>query len=604
MLYSFFRIMGLIVAYTFLSIVLYSWIERRVKSKKIIIIKLINSAVPGLFSILIMLETFQYEGVIFDFKHVPILLISYIGGWRTGLAASIYPVLLLAHFGEAIVWNDIIEILLSFLIGSIFHRKADVKNQIDNCDFRKVCVVAIFDGVVRAGFTWFVLNIQFSLWLKLHLITITFSILSLLVITVIMNEAKRKRAYEKILRQSEERYRGLIELSPDGILVHSQGKILFANPIFSRMIGVEKPSSLEGKSLLDFVHQDDRSIIENHIKKMSEERSTHYMEQKLVDIHGEVVDVEITEICCCYEGKNAILAIVRDITARKQAEVLMDIVHKETEKLNERIKYNKLKTEFFANVSHEMKTPINLISGTIQLLELELKNNTAIQNSNVSKYIKILKNNCNRMVRLANNLIDVTQISSGYYQLDLRNADIVSFIENITFSVAEFVKKKKRTLIFDTEVEEKIMAFDFNGIERIILNLLSNAIKFTKPDDEIMVSIYDKGDSIIISVKDTGIGIPQDQLDVIFDLFRQVDKSFTRKHEGSGIGLTIVKSLVNMHSGEISVESQYGKGSEFIIKLPVIVLTEKNNLVSMNVGDRTSGNYAEAINVELSDIYL
>jgi signal transduction histidine kinase len=183
----------------------------------------------------------------------------------------------------------------------------------------------------------------------------------------------------------------------------------------------------------------------------------------------------------------------------------------------------------------------------------------------------------------------------------MKNGDVIVTVENITMSVAEYIESKNRNLIFDTDVEEKVMAFDSDKIERIMLNLLSNAIKFTSPNDTITVTIQDKIDNIIIIVEDTGIGIPEDKLNTIFDRFIQVNKTFTREREGSGIGLSLVKSLVDMHNGKIYVESVEGAGSKFIIELPVQLVYEDEDY-GVQLEPNLDGQI-ERINVEFSDIY-
>ncbi|QEK12394.1 hybrid sensor histidine kinase/response regulator [Crassaminicella thermophila] len=262
-------------------------------------------------------------------------------------------------------------------------------------------------------------------------------------------------------------------------------------------------------------------------------------------------------------------------------------------KANETIQYNKLQTEFFANISHEFKTPLNLIFSTIQLFELCKQNY-------MDKHIKIMKQNCYRLLRLVNNLIDITKIDSGYFEIDLQNHNIVHIVETISLSILEYIKRNELNLIFDTEVEEKIIACDADKIERIILNLLSNSIKFTKPGGSIVVKIYDKKEKVVISIKDNGKGIPKDKIDTIFERFMQIDKSLSRKKEGSGIGLSLVKALVEMHGGKISVKSEYGKGSEFIIEIPAKVLPESDIKIDNNYSKE---DHIESINIEFSDIY-
>ena len=212
-----------------------------------------------------------------------------------------------------------------------------------------------------------------------------------------------------------------------------------------------------------------------------------------------------------------------------------------------------------------------------------------------------MKQNCYRQLRLVNNMIDITKLDAGFLELALHNCNIVNVVESVTMSVAEYIKTKSIKLVFDTDIEDCIMSCDPEKIERVILNLLSNSIKFTKPGGSMTVNMYDKGENIIISIKDTGIGIPSDKLGIIFDRFSQVDRSLTRNQEGSGIGLSIVKSLVELHKGTISVFSEYGKGTEFIIVFPVIILPKKNDICG--VFETESQDRIERIHVEFSDIY-
>ena len=212
-----------------------------------------------------------------------------------------------------------------------------------------------------------------------------------------------------------------------------------------------------------------------------------------------------------------------------------------------------------------------------------------------------MKQNCYRQLRLVNNMIDITKLDAGYFELNLQNCNIVNVVESVTLSVSEYIRVKSIKLIFDTDIEECIISCDPEKIERVILNILSNSIKFTKPGGSMNVNMYDKGENIIISIKDTGIGIQNDKLDIIFDRFRQVDRSLTRKQEGSGIGLSIVKSLVELHEGKISVLSEFGKGTEFIIELPVKVITKDNSICE--VFEDESQERIKRIHIEFSDIY-
>lgn len=271
--------------------------------------------------------------------------------------------------------------------------------------------------------------------------------------------------------------------------------------------------------------------------------------------------------------------------------------------LDESEKYSKLKTQLFSTISHELKTPLNIIFSSLQLMEtLYSAGKFTSENDTFLKYSKIMKQNCYRLLRLINNLIDMNKIELGFFNLNLKNSDIVKIIEDITLSVVEYANLKNINLIFDTEIEEMLMAFDPEKFERIILNLLSNAIKFTSSGGEICVNISKQNNYIFISIKDTGCGIPEDMLEKIFDTFTQVDSSFKRCAEGSGIGLSLAKSLVEMHGGEISVKSKVGVGSEFIIRIPIKLVKDKSDKV-FNECEKLNS-LVENIKLEFSDIYL
>lgn len=212
-----------------------------------------------------------------------------------------------------------------------------------------------------------------------------------------------------------------------------------------------------------------------------------------------------------------------------------------------------------------------------------------------------MKKNCFRLLRLVNNLIDITKIDLGYFDINETNNNIISLVEDITLSVADYIENKGLALIFDTDVEEKIIACDPEKIERIIMNLLSNAIKFTPLGGSIMVSIEDGIDNIFLRVKDTGRGIPKDKLNIIFERFVQVDKSLARDHEGSGIGLSLVKSLVELHGGTISVESQVDHGTEFIICIPCKQIDRINDEIAAT--ESAGEKFIQKLHIEFSDIY-
>ncbi len=260
---------------------------------------------------------------------------------------------------------------------------------------------------------------------------------------------------------------------------------------------------------------------------------------------------------------------------------------------------NKAQGEFLVNISHELKTPLNVIFATAQLFSMYCNSGSLDENKDsIIKYINSIKQNSYRLSKLINNIVDTSKIEAGFFELNLSNKNIVEVIEKIVMSVVDFTQSKGVNIIFDTDKEEKIIACDPENIERIILNLISNAIKFSSEGNEIFVDVKDKNEFVEISVKDNGIGIEEKNLDMIFDRFKQVDKSLSRKTEGAGVGLSLVKSIVELHGGTIYAESEFGKGSKFTVKIPSAKVLNQNISYSGNVRSEN-----ENIKVELSDIY-
>jgi signal transduction histidine kinase len=287
---------------------------------------------------------------------------------------------------------------------------------------------------------------------------------------------------------------------------------------------------------------------------------------------------------------------------RENSKLLENEVSRTNLLLEESKKVNERMMEQFSIMSHELKTPLNIIFSSVQLLESLSRNNYDVpQNRTFLKYFSIMRQNCYRLTRLINNIIDINKIELGFFVLHLKNNDIVKLVEDITLSVVEYANLKKISIVFDTDIEEKIILCDSEKIERIVLNLLSNAIKFTEEGGFIKVGVCNGSEYIIISVKDNGIGIPQNMIEKIFYPFIQVDSSLRRNAEGSGMGLSIVKSLVEMHSGSITVKSELAVGSEFIIKIPVNTDEEQSNLDRENKS--ILSNLDESIKIELSDLY-
>lgn len=403
----------------------------------------------------------------------------------------------------------------------------------------------------------------------------------------------QKRCMEQLLIKNENCYNLLIRNSKDAILVHRYGKIIFANERLKQMLGYKKEYNFEDIDIKSLIPEDQYNIVKDQLKNLySGSEDIVKFQHNVINNKGKTIQNTSTYVI--YDGIPTIFSILHDVTSKIQVEKLEQDVKKNIELLNESREYNKLITEFLSNISHELKTPLNVIFTAVQLLGFYEED---CNDEKQDKYLKLIKQNCYRLMKLINNLLDTTKLDSGYLKLNLVNYNIVNLIEEITLSVTSYAESKGINIIFDTNVEEKIIAVDTDKIERIILNLLSNSIKFTNPGGNIFVNVKDSGENVYIHVKDTGVGIPSDKLESIFERFFQVDKTLKKNKEGTGIGLHLVKSFVEMHKGTVHIKSELGQGTEFIIKLPAVVcekqVKSKNIIYEANI---------ERINMEFSDI--
>ncbi|CEK30846.1 two-component sensor histidine kinase [[Clostridium] sordellii] len=363
------------------------------------------------------------------------------------------------------------------------------------------------------------------------------------------------------------------------------GVYLYCNEAFDELIELDRDNII-GKKDYDLnideervkMYKDaDNKVIKHKVTTVNE----LYVERKSGDKYIEITKVPLWD----YRKKViGVIGIVIDLTQKKATEIELE----------------KLRLDFFSNLTHEFRTPLNLIFSSVQLIDQSISNIKKGDVNVLIRYLRIIEQNGMRLLKLVNNLIDSTRIDSGCLDYNPQNKDIVAFVENICESVVEFSHSQNIDLIFDTDQEEKIISFDSDKMERIVLNLLSNAIKYNKENGRIDVGIKCNEDYIDINVRDTGVGIPSDKIGDVFEKFKQVDNRLTKISEGSGIGLSIVKSLVALHNGMVDVSSKVGVGTEFKVKIPNKVQRFEGNKYLIR---NESINMNKKIQIEFSDIY-
>ena len=271
-----------------------------------------------------------------------------------------------------------------------------------------------------------------------------------------------------------------------------------------------------------------------------------------------------------------------------------NLFQKTRQQAQQLLELDRQKTEFFQNLSHEFRTPLTLTIGPLE---------AAIEQSQALPYEQsvIALRNCRRLLRLVNQLHDIQRLDAGKMQSSFRPCNLIEFTRQTIDAFRPYCARKNIHL-FSKFSECSEIYLDLEKFDKVLYNLLSNAMKFTPSDGSITVSICadQNGSHCHLSVRDTGIGIRQDQIPFLFERFRQAEGSVNRSYEGSGLGLALVKELVNLHGGDISVTSEYGKGTTFTISIP----TGKAHLPVDQIADSPADLQMSRASVELADIEI
>lgn len=260
--------------------------------------------------------------------------------------------------------------------------------------------------------------------------------------------------------------------------------------------------------------------------------------------------------------------------------ILQKLVDQKTVTLNKQLEENKrlskeiidkekFKNNYFVNLSHELRTPINVIMSTVQLIS-SININRNITYEKNKEYMSIIHKSCDSLLKIINDIIDSSKVETGQYKINKKNTDIVYLVEEAALNMSKFIEEKGISLIIDPDMEEQSIFCDETEIERCVINLLGNAVKFTPEGGEIRIYIKEINENIEIIVEDTGIGISKEDQEFIFKRFSQIEGTGATKASSSGIGLTLVKYVAELHGGYVKLESELNKGSKFTIGLPSI----------------------------------
>ncbi len=326
-----------------------------------------------------------------------------------------------------------------------------------------------------------------------------------------------------------------------------------------------------------------------HAKRPDKEVYIDVNAKPVFDNNGNVIMM----VSCCRDISKQ---VQQENEIKQHQEAVLNAEREKSEALANAIK---MKDEFLSIISHEFKTPLTVINSAIQAMELICRNELTDKSRS---FLNKIRQNSFRQLRLVNNLLDITRINAGKIKINKKNIDIVFISKAITETVYLYASNKGVKLSFDSSFRKKIIGIDEEKFERILLNLLSNAIKFTPEGKSILVNLRTRNGKICIQVKDSGLGIPKDKMELIFERFGQVDSSLSRQAEGTGIGLSLVKLMTEALGGTIELKSKEGKGSTFTILLPAEKVRDCESAADLiEINDNR---LIQATAVEFSNIYL
>lgn len=389
----------------------------------------------------------------------------------------------------------------------------------------------------------------------------------------IARDISEQRARDVALRASEARLRAVVDATPDCVkIVAADGTLRYMNRAGLGMLECGDDVSVEGASVFEVIAPEHRpTFIENHRRVCAGERLS--WEFEIIGLQGTRRWMETHAVPLVQaDGQLAHLAVTREITARKRGEQEREeLLISERAARSEAERAGRLKDEFLATLSHELRTPLNAILGWAQLLT------THREQADLQQGLEVIQRNARAQTKLIDDLLDMSRIVSGKVRLDVQWTDLASVVEAAASSVKPSADAKGIRLrkIIDPLVGP--VSGDPTRLQQIVWNLLTNAIKFTPKGGSVDVLLERVHSHLEITVHDSGIGIKPEFLPLVFERFRQADSSTTRAYGGLGLGLSIVKHLVELHGGTVRVESAgENQGATFTVCLPLAPLRNQD----------------------------
>jgi PAS domain S-box-containing protein len=371
---------------------------------------------------------------------------------------------------------------------------------------------------------------------------------------------ERRRA-EQALRESEERYRAIVELSPDLIMIRQGETIVFVNRAGAKLLGAESQSEIIGRSIWDFVPEVARAKIRSRVESIDRNGEPLPLEEyQYCRLDGTIIEIEAAATPFSYRNAPAVQLVARGISDRKRAEAELKQAKEQAELAS------RAKSEFLANMSHELRTPLNAVIGFSEIIKDEVLGRDP---DRYRAYAADIHASGVHLLSLINDILDLSKIEAGKAELAEAEVDIAEVVRSSIRLVRERAENAQVTLGVAVPAALPRVWAERRALKQILLNFLANAIKFTRPGGSITVAarLTDDG-AVAISVADTGIGIPAADLERALAPFGQVGNPLTRDHSGTGLGLPLSRALIELHGGVLQLQSEPGIGTTVSAVLP------------------------------------
>lgn len=373
----------------------------------------------------------------------------------------------------------------------------------------------------------------------------------------IIRDVSERKKYEKSLIESENKFRDFAEKSIIGIFLIQDGVFKYMNQKLIQILGFERNDDNDKLKLQDIIHSEDLEVVSNNFENNLAGTSNYINSDfRCIKKNKQIIHVEIYGSRTFFNENPAVVGSLIDVTERKKIEMAVMAAKEEAEKSN------KLKSEFLAQISHEIRTPVNSILSYAGLIKEELEENIPVE---LAQSFSIMNRAGKRIIRTIDLILNMSQLHTGTFEYIPTKFDIYGrVLDNLYLEYKKIAAEKNLNLYLDCQKEETYNIFaDEYTVYQIFVNLIDNAIKYTDKGSIRILLGRDNENNIFVEVADTGIGIKEEYLPHIFDAFTQEDQGYTRKFEGNGLGLALVKEYCRLNKALINVKSEKGIGSTF-----------------------------------------